>query len=70
MSQFTSEDLTGLILRERVGIRMDGKEGYTGPDYIGMERLWRDEKVYSNGPEAKAGLDDYFRCCQQSMVTA
>ncbi len=43
---------------------MDGKEGYTGPDYIGMERLWRDEKVYSNV------RGDYFRCCQQSIVTA
>ena len=45
---------------------MDGKGRYT--DNIVVERLWRTVKyeevylrAYSNGLEAKAGLDDYFR---------
>ena len=45
---------------------MDGKGRYT--DNIFVERLWRTVKyeevylrAYSNGREAKAGLDDYFR---------
>ena len=45
---------------------MDGKGRYT--DNIVVERLWRTVKyeevylrAYSNGREAKAGLDDYFR---------
>ena len=47
---------------------MDGKGHYTDLDYLGMERLWRTVKyvevylmAYSNGGEAKAALDDYFR---------
>ena len=45
---------------------MDGKGRYT--DNIVVERLWRTVKyeevylrAYTNGREAKAGLDDYFR---------
>ena len=45
---------------------MDGKRRYT--DNIFVERLWRTVKceevylkAYSNGREAKAGLDAYFR---------
>ncbi len=45
---------------------MDGKGRYT--DNIFVERLWRTVKyeevylkAYSNGREAKAGLDAYFR---------
>ena len=65
-SQFTSEGFTGLLERHGVRISMDGKGRYT--DNIFVERLWRTVKyeevylrAYSNGLEAKAGLDDYFR---------
>ena len=63
--QFTSEAFTGLLERHQVRISMDGKGRYT--DNIFVERLWRTVKyeevylkAYSNGREAKAGLDDYF----------
>ena len=66
-SQFTGEAFTGLLEQHSVRISMDGKGRYTDPDYIGMERLWRTVKyeevylkAYSNGREAKAGLDAYF----------
>ncbi len=62
-SQFTSEAFTGLLDQRRVRISMDGKGRYT--DNIFVERLWRSVKyeevylkAYSNGREAKAGLDD------------
>ena len=65
-SQFTSEAFTGLLEQHGVRISMDGKGRYT--DNIFVERLWRTVKyeevylkAYSNGREAKAGLDDYFR---------
>ena len=65
-SQFTSEAFTGLVERDGVSISMDGKGRYT--DNISVERLWRTVKyeevclkAYSNGREAKAGLDAYFR---------
>ncbi len=65
-SQFTSEAFTGLLERHGVRISMDGKGRYT--DNIFVERLWRTVKyeevylkAYSNGREAKAGLDAYFR---------
>ncbi len=65
-SQFTSEAFTGLVERDGVRISMDGKGRYT--DNIFVERLWRTVKyeevylkAYSNGREAKAGLDAYFR---------
>ena len=65
-SQFTSEAFTGLVERDGVRISMDGKGWYT--DNIFVERLWRTveyeevyQKAYSNGREAKAGLDAYFR---------
>ncbi len=64
-SQFTSEAFTGLLERHGVKISMDGKGRYA--DNIFVERLWRTVKyeevylkAYSNGREAKAGLDDYF----------
>jgi len=64
-SQFTSEAFTGLVERDGVRISMDGKGRYT--DNILVERLWRTVKyeevylkAYSNGREAKAGLDAYF----------
>ena len=65
-SQFTNEAFTGLVERDGVRISMDGKGRYT--DNIVVERLWRTVKyeevyliAYSNGRDAKAGLDDYFR---------
>ena len=72
-SQFTSEAFTGLLEQHGVRIspdecgtfRMDGKGRYA--DNILLERLWRTVKyeevylkAYSNGREAKAGLDAYF----------
>jgi putative transposase len=65
-SQFTSEGFTGLLERHGVTISMDGKGRYS--DNIFVERLWRTVKyeevylrAYSNGREAKAGIDSYFR---------
>ena len=64
-SQFTGEAFTGLLEQHGVRISMDGKGRYT--DNILLERLWRTVKyeevylkAYSNGREAKAGLDAYF----------
>ena len=64
-SQFTSEAFTGLLNHQGIRISMDGKGRYT--DNIFVERLWRTVKyeevylkAYSNGREAKAGLDAYF----------
>ena len=65
-SQFTSEGFTGLLEQHGVRVSMDGKGRYS--DNIFVERLWRTVKyeevylkAYSNGREAKAGLDAYFR---------
>ena len=65
-SQFTSEAFTGLLEQYGVRISMDGKGRYS--DNIFVERLWRTVKyeevylkAYSNGRDAKAGLDNYFR---------
>ncbi len=64
-SQFTSEGFTGLLEQHGVRISMDGKGRYS--DNIFIERLWRTVKyeevylkAYSNGREARAGLDSYF----------
>jgi len=64
-SQFTGEAFTGLLEQHGVRISMDGKGRYA--DNIFIERLWRTVKyeevylkAYSNGREAKAGLDAYF----------
>jgi len=64
-SQFTGEAFTGLLEQHRVRISMDGKSGYR--DNIFVERLWRTVKyeevylkAYSNGREAKDGLEAYF----------
>ena len=65
-SQFTGEAFIGLLKKHGFRISMDGKGRYA--DNIFVERLWRTVKyeevylkAYSNGREAKAGLDDYFR---------
>jgi len=64
-SQFTGEGFTGLLEQHGVRISMDGKGRYS--DNIFIERLWRTVKyeevylkAYSNGREAKVGLDAYF----------
>ena len=64
-SQFTSEGFTGLLERHGVRISMDGKGRYS--DNIFVERLWRTVKyeevylkAYTDGRQAKAGLDGYF----------
>jgi len=64
-SQFTGEGFTGLLERHGVRISMDGKGRYS--DNIIVERLWRTVKyeevylkAYSNGREAKDGLEAYF----------
>ena len=64
-SQFTSEGFTGLLEQHGVRISMDGKGRYS--DNIFVERLWRTVKyeevylkAYSNGREAKDGLEAYF----------
>ena len=64
-SQFTSEGFTEPLEQHGVRVSMDGKGRYT--DNIFVERLWRTVKyeevylkAYSNGREAKAGLDAYF----------
>ncbi len=64
-SQFTGEAFTGLLKHHGVRISMDGKGRYA--DNIFIERLWRTVKyeevylkAYSNGREARAGLDAYF----------
>jgi putative transposase len=65
-SQFTGEAFTGLLEQHGIRISMDGKGRYS--DNIFVERLWRTVKyeevylkAYSNGREAKADLNAYFR---------
>ena len=64
-SQFTGESFTGLLERHGIRISMDGKGRYS--DNIFVERLWRTVKyeevylkAYSDGREAKDGLQAYF----------
>ena len=64
-SQFTGEAFIGLLKKHGFRISMDGKGRYA--DNIFVERLWRTVKyeevylkAYSNGREAKVGLDAYF----------
>ena len=66
-ASLTGEAFTGLLEQHAARISMDGKGRYT--DNIFVERLWRTVKyeevlylkAYSNGREAKAGLNAYFR---------
>ncbi len=64
-SQFTGEAFIGLLKKHGIRISMDGKGRYA--DNIFVERLWPTVKyeevylkAYSNGWEAKVGLDAYF----------
>lgn len=64
-SQFTSEDFTGELLKNKIQISMDGKG--RALDNIFVERLWRTVKYediyihdYRTIPEVRAGLKGYF----------
>ena len=64
-SQFTSDDFTGTLERNKVTISMDGKGRYM--DNIFVERLWRSlkyEEVYLNAyasvAEAKVGIGSWL----------
>lgn len=63
--QFTSEQFTGVLLKNEIAISMDGKG--RAIDNIFVERLWRSlkyENIYINGYEslkdAKAGVSEYM----------
>ncbi|GAB5415726.1 MAG: hypothetical protein Cons2KO_33290 [Congregibacter sp.] len=64
-SQFTSADFTGVLKREGIQIRMDGKGRWI--DNVFVERLWRSvkyEEVYLRAYDsingARASLGQYF----------
>jgi putative transposase len=64
-SQFTSGDFTGLLLKNRISISMDGKAAWR--DNVFVERLWRSVKyeevylhAYASVAEARAGLGRYL----------
>ena len=63
--QFTSQDFTGVLIREGISISMDGRG--RALDNVFIERLWRSvkyEDVYLHGyqtiAEARLGLTRYF----------
>jgi putative transposase len=69
-SQFTSDAFTGVLLRHRITISMDGRG--RALDNIFVERLWRTvkyEEVYlkqhSNMPDLLMGLTQYFQFYNQ-----
>ena len=64
-SQFTSIAFTGVLLREKIAISMDGKGAWR--DNVIVERLWRSVKyeevylhAYTSVPEARASLGRYL----------
>ncbi len=64
-SQFTSGDFTGLLLKNKIAISMDGKGAWR--DNVFVERLWRSVKyeevylhAYASVAEARAGLGRYL----------
>jgi putative transposase len=64
-SQFTSIAFTGVLLREKIAISMDGKGAWR--DNVIVERLWRSVKyeevylhAYASVPEARASLERYL----------
>jgi putative transposase len=63
--QFTSIAFTGVLLREKIAISMDGKGAWR--DNVIVERLWRSVKyeevylhAYTSVPEARASLGRYL----------
>jgi putative transposase len=64
-SQFTSTAFTGVLLREKIAISMDGKGAWR--DNVFVERLWRSIKyeevylhAYASVREARAGIGRYI----------
>lgn len=64
-SQFTSEAFTGVLLREKIAISMDGKGAWR--DNVFVERLWRSVKyeevylhAYNSVREARASIGRYL----------
>jgi putative transposase len=64
-SQFTSTAFTGVLLREKIAISMDGKGAWR--DNVFVERLWRTIKyeevylhAYASVREARAGIGRYI----------
>jgi len=72
-SQFTSEKFTGELEANRIAISMDGRGRCM--DNIFIERLWRSVKYeevylkdYASVPEARSGLERYFRFYNQERL--
>jgi putative transposase len=64
-SQFTGEAFTGVLIRNRIAISMDGKGSWR--DNVFVERLWRSVKyeevylrAYDSVFEARASLGRYL----------
>jgi putative transposase len=64
-SQFTSYAFTGVLLRERIAISMDGRAAWR--DNVFVERLWRSVKyeevylrAYGSVPHARASIGHYL----------
>ncbi len=64
-SQFTSTAFTGLLMKHRIKISMDGKGAWR--DNVFVERLWRTIKyeevylrAYASVPEARASIGRYI----------
>src|SRR5271170_6066244 len=64
-SQFTSGDFTGLLLKNRIAISMDGKAAWR--DNVFVERLWRSVKyeevylkAYDSVSEARSSIGKYL----------
>lgn len=69
-AQFTSEEFTGRLVSAGAKVSMDGRGRVF--DNIFVERLWRSVKYeevflhdYANVPEAREGLERYFRFYNQ-----
>jgi len=72
-SQFTSDDFTGILLKKKIDISMDGRG--RALDNIFVERLWRSVKYeevyirdYQSGKETKEGLTRYFTYYNQKRL--
>jgi putative transposase len=72
-SQFTSEKFTGVLAEREIAISMDGRGRCM--DNIFIERLWRSLKYeevylkdYATVPEARAGIEKYFRFYNQERL--
>jgi putative transposase len=64
-SQFTSQAFTGLLLREKIAISMDGRGAWR--DNVIVERLWRSvkyeevyQRAYAGVSEARASIGRYL----------